>query len=82
MSQTPRQDYLQVTRNFIIAMQSHIREFEDHPDILSKGLLADAYKAQAALVHQHFAYLSAMYDKEFMPPKDPEPTASSLIISN
>lgn len=81
MSQTPRQDYLQVTRNFIIAMQSHIREFEDHPDILSKGLLADAYKAQAALVQQHFTYLSIMYDKEFMPPIEEDTNKSGIILA-
>jgi hypothetical protein len=30
-SATPRQDYLRVTRDFVTALQTHIREFEDHP---------------------------------------------------
>ena len=80
---TPRQDYLQLTRTIITALQSHVREFEDHHDILSRGLLNDAYKAQAALIQQHFAYLSAMYDKEFpVLPEEPvlENTPASSII--
>ena len=81
MSTTPRQDYLILTRNIITALQSHVRSFEDHPDILSRGLLQDAYKAQAALVQQHFAYLSAMYDKEFTIVVDtPKQQKSQIII--
>lgn len=67
MSQTPRQDYILLTRNIINALQSHLYAYEGHEDVFSRGLLQDAYKAQAELVKQHFLYLSAMYDKEFPP---------------
>jgi hypothetical protein len=83
-SATPRQDYLRVTRDFATALQTHIREFEDHPDLFDRDLLQAAYRTQASMVQQHFAVLSILYDREFpnIPEvvEEPAAPASSLIL--
>ena len=82
-SATPRQDYLKVARDFVTALQTHIREFEDHPDIFNKELLHAAYKTQASIVQQHFTVLSILYDREFQVVQETEEQVaqeSSIIL--
>lgn len=65
MSDTPRSDYLRITRDFITALQSLNRMFEDNEDIFNPAVLEEAYKVQSAMLRQHFAVLSAMYEQTF-----------------
>lgn len=64
-SLSPLKDYMTVTRDFATAVQSHIRQIEDHPLLFERNLLDEAYKVQATMIKQHFAVLSALYEQEF-----------------
>ena len=66
-SLTPRQDYLLLSKDFLKALQEHIRQFEDNPDsILDRELLRAAYRLQSTIIQQHFSALSILYDREFI----------------
>ena len=66
MSTSPVNDYLKISRDFITALQSLNRQVEDNPEILfDKAILEEAYKVQSAILRQHFAVLSAMYEIAF-----------------
>jgi hypothetical protein len=81
-SSTPRQDYLRITRDFITTLQTHVREFEDHPELFNRDLLNAAYRTQASMVQQHFSVMSILYDREFpaVPVEPVEETPASKLI--
>lgn len=80
-SKTPRQDYLNITREFITALQTHVRLFEDHEQIFDREVLESAYRTQAAMVQQHFSVISVLYDREFVA-NEPDPTVEPIKESS
>jgi hypothetical protein len=85
-TQTPKQDYLKITRDFITGLQTHLRQFEDQPDLLDekigREILQAAYRTQSSMIQQHFSVISILYDREFVNKATStiDPTKKSSVI--
>ena len=78
MSDTPVQDYLKISKDFITALQTCQRQVEDHPDLIfDRGVLEAAYRTQATIIQQHFTVLGILFDKEF--PKKSEQSPVTVV---